>query len=147
MSENDDLLPSVVGTVVVRGNGVQSESAFEFSDDLFVCTASTHESPEPPLIKIGIGCNGRVFPVFFVHLQELKLVAIRRFVMDTFTEDPDSEFPVPSFDMNRRKKALDVFFGVRPTSAFADLAMEIQELPEGHFDGILCLSGCQDFHD
>ena len=44
--ENDELLPGAVGVVILRGNGIETESGLEFANGFFVHATACDEAPE-----------------------------------------------------------------------------------------------------
>lgn len=46
VSQDDDLLPGAVRSVVVRRDRVEGETAFQLTDRFFVCPTTGHEVPE-----------------------------------------------------------------------------------------------------
>ena len=46
VGENDELLPSAIGVVIVCGNGIETESGLEFINGFFVCAAACHEASQ-----------------------------------------------------------------------------------------------------
>src|SRR5712692_3594706 len=137
VSEDADLLPGAVGAVVVGGDRIEGELAFEFGEGLLLLSSAGDEVPEVFGCEGLVGGHGGVLEVPVVGSEEIELEVFHRLVGDTATVDGDAQGQVPGRDGQLGLEAVHLAIDPDPVALSGDEGLQIQPVKEAHLDGVV----------
>ena len=134
--QHAERLPSAVGPVVGRGNGIEREATLQFSVGSLVTATTVEEEPQVPAVQGLVGDDGGVLVMTVLGVEQVELEVLPCEVVDLLAVEDDAQRPSPGLQVELLLEAVDSGLDTSPSSALLDEPFQADPGIEGNADGV-----------